>query len=77
MVRPRGWYWSGDMCDDDEHMTVDPHVLHLRLPATWYEKALGPEQILELEKVLFLILAMLDCGVGLYAIQLRLTKGDQ
>jgi hypothetical protein len=65
------------MREDDEHMTVDPLMLHLRLPATWYEKALTPESTLELEKILFLILAMLDCGVSLYEIQLRITKGDE
>lgn len=64
------------MNQDDEHMTVDSLMLHLRLPATWYEKIITPHHTLELEKTLFLILAMLDCGVSLYEIQLRITKGD-
>jgi hypothetical protein len=64
------------MNEDDQHITVDPLMVHLRLPTTWYEKVLTPDQALELEKVLFLILAMIDCGVSLYEIQLRLTKGD-
>lgn len=62
---------------DDPHMAIDALMLHLRMPTTWYEKQLIPDQILELEKILFLILAMLDCGVSLYDIQVRLTKSDQ
>lgn len=65
------------MNEDDQHATVDPLMLRLRLPATWYEKMLTPEQVIELEKILFLILAMVDCGVSLYDIQVRITRSDQ
>lgn len=65
------------MNEDDPHLVVDPLMLHLRMPATWYEKILDPPATLELEKILFLILAMLDCGVSLFDIQTRITRNDQ
>lgn len=64
------------MTEDEQHLTVGPLMLHLRMPATWYAKVLSPDDVLMLEKLLFLILAMIDCGVPLYDIQVRITRSD-
>ncbi len=65
------------MNDDDPHMTIDALMIHLRTPATWYEKTLAADDVLALEKLLFLILAMVDCGVPLYELTARITKIDE
>lgn len=47
-------------------------MLHLRLPATWATRVITDEGIVEIEKILYLILAMLDCGMTTYEINQRL-----
>lgn len=52
-------------------------MLHLRLPATWANKTIEIEGTVEIEKILYLILAMLDCGLTTYEISQRLMLSGE